>query len=181
MKALILVDIQNDFLPGGALPAPEGDKIIPVINNLSEHFDMVIASRDWHPVNSRHFDNWPPHCIKETAGANFPDGLSLARVTKEFRKGTGDKDDGYSAFEATNENLSDYLRKHLVSELYICGLTTEHCVKETAIDAARSGFETFVIKDAVSGVKANPVDEEKAFHEMEENGVLLTDSNQIIH
>lgn len=173
MKALIIVDLQNDFLPGGALPAPEGNKIIPEINRIMHQFDMVVASRDWHPENSIHFDRWPHHCVRDTEGAAYPEGLDSEKINKEFLKGTGGRDDGYSAFEATSANLDIYLKENKVDELYCCGLTTEYCVKATALDAVKNGYKTCVIRNATAGVKANPGDEEKAYREMEEAGVVV--------
>ena len=173
MKALFIVDLQNDFLPGGALPAPEGDRIIPEINRIMDEFDLVLASRDWHPADSTHFDHWPPHCIRNTWGAAFPDELKTERIEKEFLKGTGDRDDGYSAFEATSEDLDSYLRKKNISRLYLVGLTTEYCVKSTALDAVKKGYETHVISNATAGVKARPGDEQKAYREMYKAGVQV--------
>ncbi len=173
MKALIIVDLQNDFLPGGALPAPEGNKIIPEINRIMDQFKLVVASRDWHPENSTHFVRWPPHCVRNTAGAAFPAELDSEKIDKEFLKGTRDQDDGYSAFEATSSNLDAYLKENNISELYLTGLTTEYCVKSTALDAVKNGYRTYVISSATAGVRANPGDEEKAYREMEEAGVKI--------
>ena len=173
MKALVIVDLQNDFLPGGALPAPDGNRIIPEINRMMDQFDLVVASRDWHPKESIHFDRWPPHCIKETEGAAYPEELNSEKINKEFLKGTGDNDDGYSAFEATSSNLDAYLKENDVDELYCCGLTTEYCVKSTALDGVKNGYKTHVIQKATAGVKANPGDEEKAYREMEKAGVKI--------
>ena len=173
MKALVIVDLQNDFLPGGALPAPGGNKIVPEINRLMDQFDLVVASRDWHPADSSHFDRWPPHCVRETEGAAYPEELDSEKIDKEFLKGTGGRDDGYSAFEATSANLDTYLKEHNVDELYCCGLTTEYCVKSTALDAVKNGYRTIVISNATAGVKANPGDEEKAYRDMKEAGVKV--------
>jgi len=180
MKALFIVDVQNDFLPGGALPAPEGDRILPVVNTLSERFPLVAASRDWHPEESVHFEKWPPHCIRESPGADFPEKMNTDRIDQFFLKGTGNADDGYSAFEATNRDLVSYLRNHAVDHLFICGLTTEYCVRSTALDALEIGFRTTVILDAVAGVDAHPGDEEKALADMEARGVILTKSPDLL-
>ena len=176
MKTLFLVDVQNDFLPGGALPAPNGDQIIPVINRIMDQFDLVLASRDWHPEDSIHFDRWPPHCIRETRGASYPDELDVGKIEKEFLKGTGNTDDGYSAFEATSEDLHDFLRNKNITELYLAGLTTEYCVKATALDALQNGYKTYVIASATAGVEAQPGDEQKAYHEMKTAGVNIISS-----
>lgn len=181
MKAFLIVDLQNDFLPGGALPAPEGDKIIPEINRIMEDFDLVLASRDWHPEESDHFDKWPRHCIRNTEGAAFPAELNAEKIKKEFLKGTGRRDDGYSAFEATNEDLDAFLRENNVTELYLAGLTTEYCVKATALDAKRLGYETAVITTATAGVRAQPGDEDRAYQGMSQAGVKIIKSGYQPH
>lgn len=111
MKALFVVDLQNDFCPKGTLPAPKGDSIVPVINKLMAKFDLVLASKDWHLKNTVHFKKWPAHCIQGTEGASFHPALNANRISKIFLKGTDNIDDGYSAFDATNENLANYLKK----------------------------------------------------------------------
>jgi nicotinamidase/pyrazinamidase len=180
MNALLIIDLQNDFLPGGALPAPEGNRIIPVINRIMNEFDLVIASKDWHSPDTGHFDHWPPHCIRETEGAEFPGEFNPQAVEQVFLKGTGQKDDGYSAFEATSMNLRSYLRKRNIQRLYLAGLTTEYCVKATAEDALRLKFPTYIIKDAVAPVEARPGDGEKALREMEAAGAVITDSHRLL-
>ena len=179
MNALLIIDLQNDFLPGGALPAPEGNRIIPVINSIMKEFDLVIASKDWHSPDTTHFDRWPPHCIRETEGSEFPGEFNPRAVDQVFLKGTGQKDDGYSAFEATNLDLLSYLRKRNIQRLYLAGLTTEYCVKATAEDALRSKFPTYIIQDAVAPVEARPGDGDKALREMEAAGAVLTDSHHL--
>ena len=171
MKALLIVDLQNDFLPGGALPAPDGNEIISGINRIIDKFDLVVASKDWHPPDSVHFDKWPPHCVRNTPGADFPAGLAKEKINKEFLKGTADSDDGYSAFEATSADLDRFLRENNVTHLFACGLTTEYCVKASSMDALAKGYHTFVIREATAGVKANPGDEEKAYLEMQDAGI----------
>ena len=176
MNALLIIDLQIDFLPGGALPAPEGHRIVPVINRIMKEFDVVVASKDWHPPNTRHFKNWPPHCIRDTEGAEFPEGLHKQHIEQVFLKGTGGGDDGYSAFEATNGDLQAYLEKRGVRHLFLAGLTTEYCVKSTALDAIRRGMMTFIIKDAIAGVDQHPGDAEKALKDLELAGGIITDS-----
>ncbi len=110
-KALLIVDVQNDFCPGGALGVKEGDQVVPVINSIIDRFDFVISSQDWHPEGSVHFEKWPPHCIAHTRGADFHPGLKTEKIGLKLRKGTADKDDGYSAFEATNVSFSDGRRQ----------------------------------------------------------------------
>lgn len=179
MKALFIVDLQNDFLPKGALPTPKGDIIIPVINKLMEKFEFVFASKDWHPENSTHFEKWPKHCIQGTQGAEFPKELNTKKINKIFLKGTEDKDDGYSAFEATNENLAEFLRANNIDELYVTGLTAEYCVKQTVLDALRNGFKTYVIKDGVEAIHQHPNDFEDALKEMENAGAIIVTSDNI--
>ena len=129
MKALIIVDLQNDFCPGGALGVKDGDKIVPTINQLTGKFDVVFTSQDWHPEDSKHFEGWPKHCIRDTEGAELHPGLDRSKVDYFLLKGTSKNDDGYSAFEATNINLAETLKNNNIDEVYICGLTTEYCVK----------------------------------------------------
>jgi len=176
MNALLIVDLQNDFLPGGALPAPDGLRIIPVINRIMKEFDVVVASKDWHPPNTLHFEKWPPHCIRDTAGAEFPEGLEIQLIEQIFLKGTGGGDQGYSAFEATNADLQAYLEKRRVKHLFLAGLTTEYCVKATALDSIRKGNLTFIITDAIAGVDQHPDDAKKALKDMELAGGIITDS-----
>ena len=177
--ALLIVDVQNDFCPGGALPTPKGDIVVPVINKLMDKFDLIIASRDWHPEDTIHFNRWPVHCVRESHGADFPADLNREKITQIFEKGTGSKDDGYSAFEATNKNLVEYLKEKKVDELYIAGLTVEYCVKSTVLDALKYGFKTFVIKDAVEGIRQNEDDFDNAFEEMKNAGAIIITSEDI--
>lgn len=180
MKALLIVDVQNDFCPGGALGVPEGDKVVPVINRLMPAFSLVVASKDWHPKETVHFKKWPPHCVQETKGADFHPKLDTSKLKKVFLKGTKNKDDGYSAFEATNADLAEFLRKEDVDELYVVGLATDYCVKATALDADRNGFETFVVEDAVAAVNVKPGDGEKALKDMAHAGVTLIRSDEVL-
>lgn len=178
-KALLVVDVQNDFCPGGALPAPEGDKVIPIINKIFDKFPMVIASRDWHPEDSVHFNKWPVHCVRNTAGAEFPALLNSDKFNIILEKGTASKDDGYSAFEATNINLVQYLKNNKIDDLYITGLTAEYCVKNTVLDALKYGFRIYVIKDAVEGIRQKQNDFEDAFSEMQRAGAKIINSDQL--
>jgi nicotinamidase/pyrazinamidase len=179
MKALIIVDVQVDFCPGGALPAPDGNKIIPIINNLMDKFCLVVASRDWHPQNSKHFEKWPVHCVQGRNGSDFHSDLNISKIQKIFLKGTEDKDDGYSAFEATNEDLNENLKQSGVTELYITGLTTEYCIKNTALDSVSNGYKTYVVKDAIAAVQEKPQDEKNAIEEMKNAGIEIVESNYI--
>jgi nicotinamidase/pyrazinamidase len=180
MKALLVVDVQNDFCPGGALGVPEGDKVVPVINALMEAFPLVIASKDWHPKDTVHFKKWPPHCVQESKGADFHPKLTVSKIKKIFLKGTKNKDDGYSAFESTNADLAEFLKKEEVEDLYVVGLATDYCVKATALDADKLGFETFVVEDAVAAVNAKPGDGDKALKAMARAGVTLISSEEVL-
>lgn len=179
MKGLLIVDVQNDFCPGGALAVPEGDKVVPVINRLIDHFKVVVASKDWHPRASVHFQKWPPHCVQNAPGADFHPQLETPKIQQVFLKGTGNKDDGYSAFEATNLDLSNYLKSKAVTELYVTGLATDYCVKASALDAVKDGFKTYVVEDAVAAVNVNPDDGRDALDELSRAGVNLITSSEI--
>jgi nicotinamidase/pyrazinamidase len=179
MKGLLIVDVQNDFCPGGALAVSEGDRVVPVINQLMDRFTVVVASKDWHPQTSVHFKHWPPHCVQNSRGAEFHPQLQGKKIQQVFLKGTRDKDDGYSAFEATNLDLNEYLNSKGVTELYVTGLATDYCVKASAIEAAKKGFRTFVVTDAVSAVNVKPGDGQEALQLMEAAGVTLVDSSQV--
>lgn len=179
MKALIIVDLQNDFCPGGALAAPKGDQIVPIINKLMGKFDLVLASKDWHPEDTVHFEKWPVHCVRDTPGAAFHPELQASKINEVFLKGTNDKDDGYSAFEATNGNLADYLKKNKVNDVYVSGIATEYCVKQTVLDALKNGFNTFAISDAVEGIYKEREDVPRAFEEMRAAGAQIVDSENV--
>lgn len=203
MKALIMVDIQNDFLPGGPLAAPKGDEVIPVANRVQQHFPLVVATQDWHPANHGSFaDNhpgkeagetieldgveqilWPVHCVQGTTGAEFASDLATRRVKKVFRKGTDRTIDSYSGFfdnaRKRDTGLGDYLKEQGVTEVYILGLATDYCVKSSALDAVDLGFNTFVIEDGCRGVNMEPDDVSKAIKQMQEAGVTLTTSEAV--
>ena len=152
MNALIIVDVQHDFLPGGALAVADGDSIIPGIVALAERYDEVVLTQDWHPADTPHFEQWPVHCVAGTEGAALhPDieALDGARhVGLRVRKGTG-HDDGYSAFEG---GLADRLRERGVTSVDVVGLALDYCVKATAIDAADAGFDTTVLMEYTRAV-----------------------------
>lgn len=171
-RALIIVDLQKDFCPGGALPAARAGDIVPVINQLLHRFDLVIASKDWHPQDTVHFDKWPPHCIRATTGATFHAGLHTENIELIALKGTGNTDDGYSAFEATNIDMEAALNKRQIEEVYVAGLTTEYCVQATALDAFQFGFRVFVVTDAIAAVEQAVGDHEKALQKMQQAGIL---------
>ncbi len=204
MKALILVDIQNDFCPGGALAVPEGDAVVPVANELMPKFPLVVATQDNHPRSHRSFAAnhagksvydvidleglpqvlWPAHCVQGTPGADFHPGLALSGVTAVFTKGTDESIDSYSGFfdnghrKATG--LGDYLKSKNVDEVYVMGLATDYCVKATALDAVGLGFKTTVIEDGCRGVELQPGDIDAAKAEMKAAGVqLVTQSSAL--
>lgn len=179
MKALLVVDVQNDFCPGGALAVPGGDKVVPVINRLMDRFGIIVASKDWHPQLTIHFQKWPPHCVQGTTGAEFHPQLQSDKIQKVFLKGTGNKDDGYSAYEATSEDLEQYLKSKGVTELYVTGLATDYCVRASALDAIKKKFQTYVITDAVAAVNLHPDDGQKALDEMKSAGIQLVMSSDV--
>jgi len=179
MKALLIVDVQNDFCTGGTLAVPDGEKVVPVINTLMNRFSLIVASKDWHPENTKHFEKWPKHCVQNTFGAAFHPQLDAERIQEVFLKGTGSEDDGYSAFEATNDNLEQFLRSHKVDDLYVCGLATDYCVLSSALDAHKKGFNVLVIEDAVRGVELVKGDVERAIEEMKHMGIVFIPSEQV--
>ena len=185
MDALVLVDIQNDFCPGGSLAVKEGDRVVPVVNELQKKFELVVATKDWHPPNHSSFESlWPPHCVQETGGAEFVAGLDTSRIAHTFLKGTDPAVDSYSGFFDNEHKLStglgDWLRAHGVTGVTIAGLATDYCVKFTALDAIRLGFETTVVADACRGVEVNEGDTERAVEEMRAAGARIVESREIL-
>jgi len=180
MKALLVVDVQNDFCPGGSLAVPQGDAIVPVINALLGKFPVVVASKDWHPHQTVHFQKWPVHCVHNTRGAEFHPALNSVNIQQVFLKGTGNTDDGYSAFEATNLDLVKFLKEKGVTNLYVVGLATDYCVRASALDAVKKGFKTYVVQDGVAAVNLHPGDDRKAFDEMKAGKVELVFSQDIV-
>lgn len=180
MKALLIVDLQNDFLPAGSLGVKDGDKIVPIINKLMHKFPIVIASKDWHPETTVHFDYWPVHCVADTEGAAFPDDLESDMIQEIFYKGTDNKDDGYSAFEATNKSLPQFIKDKEISALYVVGIATDYCVKASALDSLKEGVKTYVITDAMKAVNQNPGDDLKALKAMEDKGANLISSHDLL-
>jgi nicotinamidase/pyrazinamidase len=178
-RCLLIVDVQNDFCPGGALAVDGGDEIVARINRIIGRFDLVLASRDMHPEGSRHFEKWPVHCVRGTRGAEFHSGLAIAAVDCFLEKGTALADDGYSDFEATNLDLAGYLREQAVTALFVCGLATDYCVKETVLDALRLDFSTSVLEDCIMAVNAQPGDGERAIGEMKKHGAVFLSSQDI--
>jgi nicotinamidase/pyrazinamidase len=179
MKALLIVDVQNDFCTGGSLAVPDGEKVVPVINAIMGRFKVIVASKDWHPEKTKHFDKWPVHCVQHTFGAAFHPQLEAEKIQEVFLKGTSDKDDGYSAFEATSNNLDKFLHDHDVEDLYVCGLATDYCVLASALDAHKKGFNVLVVEDAVRGVELMKGDVERAIEEMKHKGIVFISSDQV--
>ncbi len=185
IDALILVDIQNDFCPGGSLAVKEGDAVVPVVNELQKHFALVVATKDWHPVGHSSFETlWPPHCVQETAGAEFVAELETSRIARTFLKGTDMEIDSYSGF-FDNEHkratgLGDYLQERGVTGVTVVGLATDYCVKFTALDAISLGFNTTLIADACRGVEVNEGDTARAIAEMSAAGVNIIESRQLL-
>jgi nicotinamidase/pyrazinamidase len=196
---LIVVDVQNDFMPGGALAVPRGDEIVPVVNRIAARFESVVLTQDWHPPGHASFASshpgrkpfetvtlaygpqvlWPDHCVQETRGAAFHDGLSIPHAQLVVRKGHHRGIDSYSAFleadRATPTGLAGYLRERRLKRLFVCGLATDFCVAWTALDARAAGFDTTVLEDACRAIDLEG-SLEKAWREMEEAGVRRADS-----
>lgn len=197
MNALILVDIQHDFLPGGALAVPDGDQVIPIANEKMGDFDLVVATQDWHPPNHGSFASqhegkeigdvtelngleqilWPDHCVQGTNGAELAPELDQNRIDKVIRKGTDPGIDSYSGFydndHRKSTGLTDFLRENGVKEVHILGLALDYCVKFTALDAIRDGFITHLHPKGCRGIEKNPGDCDKAVEEMEQSGVKI--------
>lgn len=178
-KALLIVDVQNDFCPGGSLAVKEGDMVVPVINSIADKFDFVISTQDWHPTDTVHFEKWPVHCVADTNGSAFHPELDVDKIDLKLLKGTENKDDGYSAFEATNTSLTDYLKENNIGSVYVTGLATDYCVRASALDAVKGGLHTYVVTDAIRAVNLEPGDDKKTLDELYANGVILLESDEI--
>ena len=202
-RALILVDIQNDFVPGGALAVADGDKVVPIVNRVEEAFDLVVATQDWHPANHGSFASqhpgrkpgevidlngipqvlWPDHCVQRSKGAEFHPQFDRRRVVKVFQKGVDPGIDSYSGFfdngHRRGTGLAEYLRSAGVTDIYIAGLATDYCVKYTALDGRTLGYNVFVIEDACRGVNLNPGDSATAIDQMQSAGVRVVTSNDL--
>lgn len=202
MKALIIVDMQNDFCPGGALPVKDGNTIVPVIKDLMKKFDLVVATQDWHLKDHGSFASnhkkkpgemivlngldqilWPDHCVQGTKGAEFVKGLDVKRIVRVFQKGMDKGVDSYSGFfdngHKNATGLGDYLKQQKVTEVYVAGLATDYCVKFTALDAVALGFKTFLIQDACKGVDLVDGDVDKAIEEMKQRGIKVACTRDI--
>lgn len=183
-SALLIVDVQVDFCPGGALPAPQGATIVPALNRYIaqavENRMPIYASRDWHPPITTHFKAyggvWPPHCVQGTAGARFHPDLHLPPDAIAITKGDVPDREGYSAFDGTTpdgQRLADHLRARQIDTLYVGGIATDYCVKESVLDARQHGFTVRVLPDAITGIDVQPGDAERALAEMRAAGAQI--------
>ncbi len=178
-KALILVDLQNDFLPGGALAVSEGDQVIAVANRLAHEHELVIATQDWHPPGHASFGLWPVHCVQNTGGALFAPGLDTRAIHHVFPKGTDPGIDSYSGFFDNDRHkstgLGEFLRGQGVTSITLLGLATDYCVKFTALDARQLGFDVTLIGSGCRAVNLQPGDGAAAIEEMRRAGVKVID------
>ena len=186
--ALILVDIQNDFCPGGALAVNEGDQIVPAVNRLIPEFPLVISTQDWHPENHISFKEqggpWPPHCVQGTRGAELHSDLKTDTIAHYLRKASSPDKDDYSEFAGKDDrgrSLDQVLKSHRVKKLYAVGLATDYCVLETVIDGLRLGYEVYAVTDAMRAVNVNPADGEKALQKMASSGAHLVTSDEVLN
>jgi nicotinamidase/pyrazinamidase len=194
MDALLIVDFQNDFTPGGALPVEHGDEIAPAINAIADRFPLVVATRDWHPPDHGSFEGvevdpekwhgidppgiWPVHCVQGTPGAELHPSLDRSKLDHVVDKAQDPYTQGYSSFHGGN--LAEVLREHDVEHVYIAGLATDYCVKNTVLDAVREGFGVTVVTDAIRGIDVKPGDSERAIEEMRHAGAELVTSEELL-
>ncbi len=173
-EALLIIDFQNDFIPGGALPVPHGDDILPRVLELidSGRFDLIVATRDWHPPDHQSFEAqggpWPPHCVQDSQGAQLHPALPRDKIDAVVDAGHRPELEGYSGFEETD--LESVLREHHIERVTVVGLATDYCVRHTALDALRRGFEVVVDRDGVRGIDAEPGDSTRALAELTSAG-----------
>lgn len=196
-SALILVDLQNDFMPGGALEVKKGNEVIPVVNQLlKETFNLIVATKDWHPKHHGSFASthhkkvgevielegipqilWPDHCVQNTNGAEFHSGWDSSKVDKVFHKGTEKNVDSYSTFfdngNRRNTGLDAFLKEKKIKKVFLAGLATDYCVKYSVLDACRLGYDTYVVIDGCRGVNLHPFDSETAVEEMKKAGAHI--------
>ncbi len=204
MDALLLIDIQNDFLPGGALEVKEGDQIIPIVNDLQTYFERIVVTQDFHPTDHGSFaanhagkkpgDHikldgldqilWPVHCVQGSSGAELASNLHIDKVTTVVKKGLDKMIDSYSGFydngHKRSTGLASYLKDQGVKRVFIAGLAADYCVKFTALDALKEGFKTIVIKDATRAVNLQEGDFEKAMEELERKGAEVMQSKEVV-
>jgi nicotinamidase/pyrazinamidase len=203
MNALVIVDLQNDFLPGGALPVPHGGEVIPLANELQQRFALVLATQDWHPPDHGSFAPnhpgkkpggriildgieqilWPVHCVQNTHGAEFARSFDTSRIARVFHKGIDPRIDSYSTFfdnaHRRSTGLGEYLKERSVKNVYLLGLALDYCVKYSALDARQVGFNTHVIVDACRGIGLEPGDLDHALDEMKRAGTILLESGAL--
>ena len=203
MKALLIVDVQNDFCPGGALEVPGGDTVVPVINKLIDKFDTIIQTQDWHPAGHSSFASshkgkdpfdtievdygtqvlWPDHCVQGKEGADFHPDLNIKKTQVIIRKGFRKEIDSYSTFfendQKTTTGLTGYLKQRGITDLYTVGLATDFCVKWSILDGIDEGFTMHIVEDAVKGIDLDG-SVEQAWKEMKEKGVKVTSSEEIL-
>jgi nicotinamidase/pyrazinamidase len=177
MDGLIVVDVQNDFCPGGALAVSDGDAVVPRVNELAREFPFVVATRDWHPPDHSSFaaqgGPWPVHCIQNTEGAQLHRALEEASIDVVLDKGQSSDTDGYSGFDGTG--LASLLRDRGIDRVHVAGLALDYCVKQTALDARRAGFDVVVHADAARPVDVRPGDGARAVEELRAAGVEVVD------
>jgi nicotinamidase/pyrazinamidase len=202
-RVLILVDLQNDFLPGGALPVPHGDEVIPVANELQRRFDLVVATKDWHPPDHGSFASnhpgkkpsdriildgieqilWPVHCVQNTYGAEFASSFDTSRIAHVFHKGTERNIDSYSTFfdnaHRRHTGLAYYLEKRGINDIYLMGLALDYCVKYSTLDGRHLGLNTHVIVDGCRGIELEPGDIGRSLDEMKRVGAVLLQSSDL--
>ncbi|WP_339717582.1 bifunctional nicotinamidase/pyrazinamidase [Cyclobacterium amurskyense] len=202
-SALIIVDVQNDFLPGGALAVGKGDEVIPVINKVKDKFDLIVATQDWHPANHGSFAAnhegkkvgesislngldqilWPVHCVENSIGADFHKSLDKQNWREVFKKGSNPVVDSYSGFfdngRKEKTGLGDFLKANGIENVFVTGLAADYCVKFTVLYALDLGFNTYLIADATKGVNLSPNDTLEAFKEMETQGAILVSSSSL--
>ena len=203
MKALIIVDLQNDFLPGGALPVPHGDEVIPIANEVQRHFHLVVATKDWHPPDHGSFAAnhkgkkpgdriildgieqilWPKHCVQNTHGAEFAPSFDTSQIAHVFHKGIERNIDSYSTFfdnaHRRHTGLAHYLEKRGIEDIYLMGLALDYCVKYSALDARQLGLKTHVILDGCRGIELKPGDIDRALEEMKPAGATILKSQDL--
>ena len=203
MNALIIVDLQNDFLPSGALPVPHSDEVIPVANELQSRFDLVVATKDWHPPDHGSFAAnhpgkkpgdrvildgieqilWPVHCVQNTYGAEFAPAFDTSRIAQVFHKGVERNIDSYSTFfdnaHRRETGLADYLKKRSIKNIYLMGLALDYCVKYSALDARHLGLNTHVILDGCRGIELEHGDIDRTLDEMKRVGAVLLKSGDV--
>ena len=180
--ALLIIDFQNDFTPGGALAVDEGDEIGEPVRALAPHYDIVVATRDWHPPDHASFAEqggpWPVHCVAGTPGADFHPAMEGIELDAVVDVGREREDEGYSGFEKSD--LAEILRSRGVDRVAICGLATDYCVRASALDARSEGFDVTLVSDAVRGVEVEPGDSERAVEDMKAAGAEVATSQELL-